>query len=66
MNCVSASRVFLFWTSAPRWYFEKAVIFKSKKNWNDQNLYLLNVVLNYRLVVEKFLETMELWHVQLL
>jgi hypothetical protein len=34
-----------------------------KRKWNDQNLYLCSVLPNNPLVVERFLETMELWHV---
>jgi hypothetical protein len=35
----------------------------AKKKWNDQNVYLSSVLPNDSLVVERFLETMELWHV---
>jgi hypothetical protein len=34
-----------------------------QKNQNDQNVYLKSVLPNDPLVVERFLETMEIWHV---
>jgi hypothetical protein len=53
MNFMSASRVFLFWTSAPKWLFKKLILGFS-------------VVPNDRLVVEPFYETMELCPVSFL
>jgi hypothetical protein len=63
MNYMSAIRVFLFWTSAPKWFVEKLFsilkkIKASKKKKSDQNVYLFSVVPNDRLVVELFNETM--------
>jgi hypothetical protein len=68
-NCMSASRDFLFQTSAPKWYFEKPSFsllnFKilQKNKMGCHSVYLFIVLPNDTLVVEPFSETMELWHV---
>jgi hypothetical protein len=55
---------------APKWYFGELyfLINKIKKhpknrNWNDQNVYLNSLLQNDPFVVERFFETMEIWHV---
>jgi hypothetical protein len=64
---MSATEIFSSEPGAPKWYFEKLYfsnfLKKHPKKWNDQHVYLNSLLPNDGLVVKRFLETMELWHV---